>query len=134
MKKPSTLQNILHSEYGSTVLPEHYCSLIWSHYLLTSQNKTLLKGFLTEVLRIFPNIAPKNTINLLKFKCVQDTNNKNNFENQNWVSRVSIYELSTIIFMILSFSRKYSETKLWWGNIISTTGVIQQYRNIILYK
>lgn len=59
MRKTPTFKNILHSQYGSTVLPEYYCSLSGSHYLLTSQNKTLLKGFLTEVLQIFPNTNPE---------------------------------------------------------------------------
>lgn len=116
-----TFKNILHSQYDSKVLPEHYCSLSGSHYLLTSQNKILLKGFLHKVFRISPNTTQKITINLQKLLCVQDTKSKNNFENQNWLSRVSIYELNVMIF-ILYFSRKYSGTQQWWGNIISTTG------------
>lgn len=59
MRKTPTFKNILPSQYGSTVLQEYYCSLSRSHHLLTSQNKTLLKGFLTEVLQIFPNTNPE---------------------------------------------------------------------------
>lgn len=60
MKKTPTLKNILHFQNGSTALPEHYCSLSGSHYLLTSQNKILVKVFLTEVLKDFPKYNPKN--------------------------------------------------------------------------
>lgn len=63
--------------------------------LLNKPNETLLKGFLTEVLKVFTNTTPKNTGHLLRLLCVQDTKSKNNLKNQNWLSRVSIYELST---------------------------------------
>lgn len=103
MRKTPTLKNILHSQYGSTVLSEYYCS--WVGPIIYSQAKTkhCLKVFWLKSFGFSQIQTEKNTINLLKLLCIQDTKSKHNFENQNWLSRVSIYELSTIIFTVLFF-------------------------------